>query len=115
MVGGSMLDFGFYNMDCMEGMKEFPDNYFDLAIVDPPYGAGGGSGKELTRADSVEGLTDTNKVERTGGTWAKKYGKKSYRGTLPRRKHILTSFFVSHAIRSYGAVTTFNYHLHGAF
>ena len=35
-----MLDFGFYNMDCMVGMKEFPDNYFDLAIVDPPYGAG---------------------------------------------------------------------------
>ena len=27
-------------MDCMQGMKEFPDNYFDLAIVDPPYGAG---------------------------------------------------------------------------
>ena len=20
-----MLDFGFYNMDCMEGMKQFPD------------------------------------------------------------------------------------------
>lgn len=33
-----MLDFGFYNMDCMDGMKEFPDQYFDLAIVDPPYG-----------------------------------------------------------------------------
>ena len=33
-----MLDFGFYNRDCMEGMKEFPDKYFDLAIVDPPYG-----------------------------------------------------------------------------
>ena len=27
-----------YNMDCMEGMKEYPDNYFDLAIVDPVYG-----------------------------------------------------------------------------
>lgn len=25
-------------MDCMEGMKQFPDNYFDLAICDPPYG-----------------------------------------------------------------------------
>ena len=25
-------------MDCMEGMKRFPDKYFDLAIVDPPYG-----------------------------------------------------------------------------
>lgn len=35
-----MMDFGFYNMDCLEGMKEFPDNYFDLAIVDPPYGDG---------------------------------------------------------------------------
>lgn len=33
-----MLDFGFYNMDCLEGMKEFPDKYFDLAVVDPPYG-----------------------------------------------------------------------------
>ncbi len=32
-----MLDAGFYNMDCMDGMKEFPDSFFDLAIVDPPY------------------------------------------------------------------------------
>lgn len=29
-----------YNMDCMDGMKEFPDGYFELAIVDPPYGCG---------------------------------------------------------------------------
>lgn len=27
-------------MDCMEGMKQFPDKYFELAIVDPPYGIG---------------------------------------------------------------------------
>lgn len=33
-----MLDCGFYNMDCMQGMAQFPDNYFALAIVDPPYG-----------------------------------------------------------------------------
>lgn len=26
-----------FNQDCMEGMKQFPDNYFDLAVVDPPY------------------------------------------------------------------------------
>jgi len=32
-----MLDFGFYNMDCMDGMAQFPDKYFELAIVDPPY------------------------------------------------------------------------------
>jgi len=29
-----------YNMDCMEGMKQFPDKYFELALVDPPYGIG---------------------------------------------------------------------------
>lgn len=33
-----MLDFGFYNMDCMQGMKQFPDKFFDIAIVDPVYG-----------------------------------------------------------------------------
>jgi len=27
-------------MDCMEGMKDIPDNYFELAIADPPYGIG---------------------------------------------------------------------------
>lgn len=32
------------NIDCMIGMKEYPDKYFDLAIVDPPYGLG----KKLT-------------------------------------------------------------------
>jgi len=30
----------FYNCDCMEKMREYPDKYFDLAIVDPPYGLG---------------------------------------------------------------------------
>jgi site-specific DNA-methyltransferase (adenine-specific) len=29
-----------FNMDCMEGMAKYPDKYFDLAIVDPPYGIG---------------------------------------------------------------------------
>jgi site-specific DNA-methyltransferase (adenine-specific) len=32
-----VLEFGYYNMDCMEGMKQFPDKYFDIAVVDPPY------------------------------------------------------------------------------
>lgn len=27
-----------YNMDCMEYMKSIPDKFFELAIVDPPYG-----------------------------------------------------------------------------
>ena len=34
------MDSGFYCMDCMEAMKQFPDKFFELAIVDPPYGIG---------------------------------------------------------------------------
>jgi site-specific DNA-methyltransferase (adenine-specific) len=41
------------NIDCMAYMATQPDNSFDLAIVDPPYGIG-------------EKLT-------SGGTWASKY------------------------------------------
>ncbi len=40
-----MIDFGYYNTDCMDGMKQFPDKYFDLAIVDPPYFRGPNSRK----------------------------------------------------------------------
>ena len=36
--GGELLESGFYLMDCMEAMKQFPDGFFDLAIVDPVYG-----------------------------------------------------------------------------
>ena len=33
------------NADCMEYMKTIPDKYFDLAVVDPPYGIGEGDGR----------------------------------------------------------------------
>jgi site-specific DNA-methyltransferase (adenine-specific) len=39
---------GVYNMDCMEAMKAFPENYFDLAVVDPPYGIGVDGQREST-------------------------------------------------------------------
>ena len=29
------------NGDCMDVMRQYPDKYFDLAVVDPPYGSGG--------------------------------------------------------------------------
>ena len=33
-----MIESGFINGDCMDYLKEYPDNYFDLCIADPPYG-----------------------------------------------------------------------------
>lgn len=35
-MGG--INFGYYNIDCMVGMAHFPDKFFEVAIVDPPYG-----------------------------------------------------------------------------
>jgi DNA modification methylase len=55
-----MLDCGFYNMDCMDGMKEFPDKYFDLAIVDVPYGIGENGNKNHSR--SVLGISKDYKA-----------------------------------------------------
>lgn len=100
-----MLDFGFYNMDCMDGMKEFPDGFFDLAIVDPPYGDGGGafangerfgqrfdryrkdSGGVARKAEVLPRYTDSGTresgVSRTGGKWAAKYEKNHRVGRRP--------------------------------
>ena len=36
----------YYNEDCMAGMRRYGDNYFDLAIVDPPYGGNDAIGKK---------------------------------------------------------------------
>ena len=38
----------FINGDCLNAMKEYPDNYFGLAIVDPPYGIGADGQKKTT-------------------------------------------------------------------
>lgn len=43
-----------HNMDCMEGMKQFPDKHFDLAIVDPPYGIGEDGRKSASRSGFVK-------------------------------------------------------------
>jgi len=34
-----------FNIDCMDALREAPDNHWDLAICDPPYGIGAGSEK----------------------------------------------------------------------
>lgn len=62
--------------DCMDVMREYPDKYFDLAVVDPPYGGGGVILKDKKRQDSA-GTSMPIKVARTGGKWAAKYAKKS--------------------------------------
>ena len=59
----------FINGDCMDFIAEYPDNAFDLAIVDPPYGSGPAESDIRGGADS----TATRGASRLGGTWATKY------------------------------------------
>lgn len=38
-IGNSKYELNhIYNEDCLQAMKQIPDKYFELAIVDPPYG-----------------------------------------------------------------------------
>lgn len=46
----------FENRDCMDAMRTFPDKFFDLAIVDPPYG---------------DASTHTHREQRFGGRFGK--------------------------------------------
>ena len=39
----------FHNIDCIEFMRSKPDKFWDLAIVDPPYGIGAGSKSFINR------------------------------------------------------------------
>ena len=43
----------FINADCMDVMKEIPDKYFELAIVDPPYGIGENGDKTASRSKAA--------------------------------------------------------------
>ena len=52
-----------YNIDCIEYMKTLPDKYFDLAVVDPPYGGG-------AKADANESFNGS-RVGRFGGRFDK--------------------------------------------
>ena len=43
---------GFYLGDCMDAMREFPDKFFELAVVDVPYGIGA---SDYSRAGTMYG------------------------------------------------------------
>jgi site-specific DNA-methyltransferase (adenine-specific) len=51
-----------YYMDCMDGMKQFPDKYFDLVVVDPPYGIGENSNHERTKGRKYQDFYDRDKT-----------------------------------------------------
>lgn len=71
------------NKDCMIAMGSFPDKYFDLAIVDPPYGIGedGKSNHSRGKGVTIDGSVKKGKAHATQFTpknWDKKPPDKNY-------------------------------------
>lgn len=68
-----------YNCDCMEFMKDKPDKYYDLAIVDPPYGIGIDGQKESICKNPKHNRKKHNKKD-----WDSKIPDKDYFQELER-------------------------------
>ena len=61
-----------FHADCMETMKQYSDKYFDLAIVDPPYGIG---------MDKTHFKTKSSNAKPT------EYGKKDWDNAIPSKEY----------------------------
>jgi site-specific DNA-methyltransferase (adenine-specific) len=42
-----------HHIDCMDFMRDIPDNYYDISIIDPPYGIGEDGAKNHSRGKPV--------------------------------------------------------------
>ena len=72
------------NIDCMEYMATQPDNAFDLAIVDPPYGIGAG---DLSVFGKRRG--------KSAAAHCKDYARKKWDKKVPSEKYFNELFRVS--------------------
>jgi site-specific DNA-methyltransferase (adenine-specific) len=70
-----------YNEDCMIGMAKYPDKYFDLAVVDPPYG--------INRSGQIETFTKEKKHKR------KYFEDKKWDFEIPKKEYWNELFRVS--------------------
>jgi len=73
-----------FNEDCVQGLKRFTDNYFDLAIVDPPYGIDVANDDRFGRQASKKAATKT-----------KNYTKKDWDTGVPTKAYWDELFRVS--------------------
>lgn len=70
--------------DCMDGMKQYPDKYFDLAVVDPPYGIG--ESKKM-RENTIS--------EKWKNPYKKKHSPKEWDTNPPNIKYFFELFRIS--------------------
>ncbi len=63
-----------FNEDCMITMARYPDNYFDLACVDPPYGI-----KRFEKPSGTTRFKTSEIMQSKGLLWDKKPSKKYFK------------------------------------
>lgn len=73
-----------YNGDCMDYMKNVPDKYFDLAIVDPPYGI-----------DAANKITGPQRKSGNGVAQKTGFDKKDWDKTPPNKEYFIELLRVS--------------------
>jgi site-specific DNA-methyltransferase (adenine-specific) len=77
--------------DCVELMKAYPDNHFDLAVVDVPYGLDEANGKNNSRNKGFgKGNLKSKKI-----TFSKDYGIKNWDKNPPNEDYFKELFRVS--------------------
>ena len=86
-----------YNMDNMEYMKGIPDNYYDLAIVDPPYGISEDGLKNHSRSKQAKAKEYTPK------NWDRETPEIEYFEELNRISENVILWGANHYIQTIGA------------
>lgn len=95
MIDVKELENRIINEDCMDILKQLPDKCIDLVLTDPPYGGGNNTEWENKKRSRFGGLFDKYeiKAERTGGTWAEKYGKNINHWDIAPSKEVFDEIF----------------------
>jgi len=70
--------------DCLEAMKRYADNHFDLAIVDPPYGINADVKNNIDKKQSNKSASKS-----------KKYGSQLWDSNVPTKEYFKELFRVS--------------------
>lgn len=86
------LDFGYFNMYCMDGMALFPDKFFDVAIVDPQYGI---NATKMAMGTNKSRSKDGYPAESTASRLKREYGAKEWDSKPPDERYFKELFRVS--------------------
>lgn len=86
-----------YLQNCMEGMAQFPDKYFELAIVDPPYGIDMAN-KMAANNGKQTGVAKAKRGEYASGEWDSESPKYEYFAELQRVSKNQIIFGANHFI-----------------